>query len=50
MTEEKKFKTLIRFHSTNKINNYNWKMVKEKKIIQKNLQNKSKHKNNRYFS
>ena len=54
VTEEKKKKeqTLIRFHSANKIDNYNrWgeKRRKEKKI-QKNLQNKSNHKNNKCFS
>ena len=54
VTEEKKKKeqTLIRFHSANKIDNYNrWgeKRRKEKKI-QKNLQNKSKYKNNKCFS
>ena len=51
MTEEKnnktKLKSLIRFHSANKINNYN---RGGKKKIQKNLQNKSKHKNNKCFS
>jgi len=43
---EKKLKSLIRFHSANKINNYNRgeeKGVGERKKIQKNLQNKSKH-------
>jgi len=53
MTEgKKKLKSLIRFHSANKINNYNWVEIKEKKRknIQKNLQNKSKHKNNECFS
>ena len=43
----KKLKSLIRFHSTNKINNYN---RGRKKKIQKNLQSKSKHKNNKCFS
>ena len=53
MTEEKKkIKSLIRFHSANKINNYNVEAGKEKKKerIQKNLQNKSKHKNKKCFS
>ena len=53
MTEKKKkrkkLKSLIRFHSANKINNYNSSRG-EKKKIQKNLQNKSKHKNNKCFS
>ena len=55
MTEKKKkkLKSLIRFHSANKINNYKGvgrgKKKKEKKIP-KNLQNKSKHKNNKNFS
>ena len=45
MTEKKKIKSLIRFHSANKINNYNagWgarKENKKKKKIQKNLQNR----------
>ena len=46
------FKNLIGFLSANKINNYNrgeWGREKQKKI-QKNLQNKSKNKNNNYFS
>ena len=56
MTEEKKFKNLIRFHSANKIGNYNRggrkkkRRKKERERIQKNLQNKSKHKNKKYFS
>ena len=51
MTEkkkEKKLKSLIRFHTDNKIDNYS--RGGKKKKIQKNLQNKSKHKNNKYFS
>ena len=50
--KRKKFKNLIRFHSANKIDNYNrrGKKRKEKKKIQNNLQNKSKHKNNKCFS
>ena len=50
--KEKELKILVRFHSTNKINNYNragWGGGKKKKI-QKNLQNMSKHKNNKCFS
>ena len=43
-------KSLIRFHSANKINNYNRGWKKKRKKIQKNLQNKSKHKNNKCFS
>ena len=56
VTEEKKFKNLIRFHSANKIGNYNRggrkkkRRKKERERIQKNLQNKSKHKNKKYFS
>ena len=50
MKEE--LKSLVRFHSANKIDNYNRgrKKGKKKKKIQKNLQNKSKHKNNKCFS
>ena len=46
VTEEKNLKSLIRFHSANKIDNYN-RRGKGKKIkqIQKNLQNKSRIKN-----
>ena len=39
---EKRLKSLVRFHSTNKIDNYNRGRGEK---IQKNLQNKSKHKN-----
>jgi len=48
---EKKLKILIRFHNAYKIDNYNrgGKEKREKKV-QKNLQNKSKHKNNKCFS
>ena len=46
---KKKLKSLIRFHSANKIDN-NRGGKKKKKKIQKNLQNKSKHKNNKCFS
>jgi len=42
-------KSLIRFCRANKIDNYNREGEKEKKN-QKNLQNKSKHKNNKCFS
>ena len=42
-------KTLIRFNRANKIENYNRGRGKKKKNIQKNLQNKSKHKNNECF-
>ena len=50
-----KLKRLIRFHSANKINIYNRggknKIGKKKRNnIQKNLQSKSKHKNNKYSS
>ena len=46
--KKKRLKSLIGFHSVNKIDNYNKGGKKEKKI-QKNLQNKSKHKNNKCF-
>ena len=50
--EKKKLKSLIRFHSANKFDNYNrrGKKGEKKKKIQNNLQNKSKHKNNESFS
>ena len=48
--KKKKRKSLIRFHSANKIDNYNRGGGKKGKKIQKNLQNKSKHKNNKCFS
>ena len=55
--KKKKLKNLIRFHNANKIDNYNrgwgWGLrrgKRKKKKIQKNLQNKSKHKNNKCFS
>ena len=50
--KKKKLKSLVRFHSANKINNYNrgGKKEKKRKKIQTNLQNKSKHKNNKCFS
>ena len=47
--EKEKLKSLIGFHSANKINNYNKGEKKEKKI-QMILQNKSKNKNNKCFS
>ena len=51
MKEEKqKFKSLTIFHSANKINNYNRGGKKKGGKIQKNLQNKSKRKNNKCFS
>ena len=53
VTEKKMLKSLIRFHNANKINNYNgwgWRGRKKEKNIQKNLQNKSKPKNNKFFS
>ena len=49
----KKLKSLIRFHSANKTDNYSRagkKGKKKKRKIQKNLQIKSKHKNNKCFS
>ena len=42
-------KSLIRFHSANKIDNYN-RGVKEKEKNLKESHNKSKHKNNKCFS
>ena len=50
MTEkkEKKLKNLIGVHSVNKTDNYN--RGGERGDIQKNLQNKSKNKNNKCFS
>ena len=47
-----KLKSLIRFHSANKIiYNRGGKIKQGKKDkVQKNLQNKSKHKNKNYFS
>ena len=56
MTEGEKLKSLIRFHSGNKINNSNRgekrkkKKKKERKKIQNNLKIKSKHKNHKCFS
>ena len=52
MTEKKKkkkTKSLIRFHSANKIDNYNAGVQGGQKM-QKNLQKRSKHKNNKGFS
>ena len=48
-TEKKNLKCLIRFHSANKIYNYNRRGNKRKKI-QKNLQSKSKHNILIYYS
>ena len=47
--KKKQTKILIRFNSAYKIENYNRGGGKKKKNIQKNLQNKSKHKNNECF-
>ena len=52
-TKWKKLKSLVRFHSANKINKYNRgreKREKKRKKIQKNLQSKSKYKKNKCFS
>ena len=51
VTEKKKLKSLTRSHSANKIN-YNRGEIRRKKEkkIQKNVQNKSKQKNNKCFS
>ena len=54
VTEGKKIKNFIRFHSANEIGNYNMGRGKEQnkqtnKII-KNLQSKAKHENNAGFS
>ena len=43
--KKKKLKSLIRFHSANKINSYHREGER-----QSNLQNKSRHKNNKCFS
>ena len=50
--KKKKFKSLIIFNCATKISKYNrgGKNGKEKKEIQKNLQNKSKHRKNKCFS
>ena len=48
LREKKNLRSLIRFHSANKINNYNRGGGGRKKI-QKNLQSKSKHMNNKCF-
>ena len=45
VTEEEKLKSLVRFHSANKINSYHREGER-----QSNLQNKSRHKNNKCFS
>ena len=50
LRRKKKLKSLIKFHSANKIDDYNRGGKKKEKKIQKNLQNKSKHKNNKCFS
>jgi len=53
LREKKYLKRLIRFHSANKSDNYNrvgGKKEKRDKETQKNLQNKSKHKNDKCFS
>ena len=51
---KKKFKSLIGFLSANKIDKYNRgerkEIKKKERKIQKNLQNKSKIKNNKCFS
>ena len=51
---KKKFKSLIGFLSANKIDNYKWGVGGweggKKEKIQKDLQNKPKHKNNECFS
>ena len=44
--EKKKLKSLIRFHSANKIDNYYRGGIKRKEEIQKNLQSRSKNENN----
>ena len=50
MTEKKTIKSLIVFHSANKIDNYNTEEKKEKEKFQKKLQKKSKYKKSKYFS
>ena len=52
-TKWKKLKSLVRFHSANKINKYTRgreKREKKRKKIQTNLQSKSKYKKNKRFS
>ena len=46
--KKKKLKSLIGFQSANKIDNFNWDEGEEKKN-QKNLTNKSKHRNDKFF-
>ena len=53
LREKKNLKSLITFHSANKIDNYSrggGGEGQKKEKIQKNLQNKSKHMNNKCFS
>ena len=53
VTEKKKSKNLVRLLSANKIDNCNrgkGKEKKKKKNFRKNLQNRSKNKNNKCFS
>ena len=51
LRKKKKLQSLIGFLNANKIDHYNRGLGKGgKKRIQKNLQNKSKHKNNKCFS
>ena len=45
----KKAQNLISFHNANEINNYSRGGEKGEKNIQKNIENKSKHKNNKGF-
>ena len=50
--KEKKLKSLVRFHSANKIHNYNWGGIKGKKRKKKSkrIYRASQNKNNKYFS
>ena len=50
VTEKKKLKNLVVFHSANKIDNYNRGGKKEKEKFQKKLQNKTEYKKSKYFS
>ena len=50
MTEKKTIKSLIVFHSANKIDNYNTEEKKEKEKFLKKPQNKAEYKKSKYFS
>ena len=50
VTEKKTIKSLIVFHSANKIDNYNTEEKKEKEKFLKKPQNKAEYKKSKYFS